>query len=258
MSILAEVAAQGMVVEIRNLHIASGGGASADFQSIRCPREGRSLTLEECMGCSEHADVVRSAGGRGAFVSCRAAYGGALEVSGAAGSASAAERTPVFAVMTSRVIAVRPDVSLEALADLLLERNIGGAPVVDEEGRPLGIISKTDLIREHQANGDTGVALAPGHQLGRGHYRVEAGRGFHAESLPHATVADAMTRSAFTVSESAPVSQAAALMAFEGVHRIPVVDDAGRVSGVITTLDVLRWLAQQEGYLAPPRAGPAR
>ena len=51
---------------------------------------------------------------------------------------------------------------------------------------------------------------------------------------------------------------AAALMAFEGVHRIPVVDDAGRVSGVITTLDVLRWLAQEEGYLAPRGAGAPR
>ena len=47
-------------------------------------------------------------------------------------------------------------------------------------------------------------------------------------------------------------------MAFEGVHGIPVVDDAGRVSGVITTLDVLRWLAQEEGYLAPRGAGAPR
>jgi CBS domain-containing protein len=163
---------------------------------------------------------------------------------------SLADRTPVSAVMTTRVLAVRPDVSLEALADLLLDRGIGGTPVVDEEGRPIGVVSKTDLVRERLVTGDTGEAVAPGWQPSRGHFRVEMTSGFHVEALPNALVADVMTPTAFTLSEDAPLAQAAALMAFEGVHRVPVVSDDGRVAGIVTGLDVLRWMAQQAGYLS--------
>jgi CBS domain-containing protein len=163
---------------------------------------------------------------------------------------SLADRTPVSAVMTTRVLAVRPDVSLDALAHLLLDRGIGGAPVVDEEGRPIGVVSKTDLVRERLVTGDTGEGVAPGWQPSRGDFRFETASGFHVEAVPHALVADVMTPAAFTLSEGAPLAQAAALMAFEGVHRVPVVCDEGRVAGMVTSLDVLRWMAQQAGYLS--------
>jgi CBS-domain-containing membrane protein len=55
----------------------------------------------------------------------------------------------------------------------------------------------------------------------------------------------------FCLSEAASISQAAALMAFESVHRIPIVDKRGRIMGVVSTLDILRWMARREGYLIP-------
>jgi len=67
--------------------------------------------------------------------------------------------------------------------------------------------------------------------------------------LPTGTAADVMSPSPLTLSERASISEAAALMAFEGVHRVPVLSVAGRVIGVVTPLDVLRWMAQQDGYL---------
>jgi CBS domain-containing protein len=156
--------------------------------------------------------------------------------------------------MTRRVLAVRPDVSLEALTGLFLDRDIGGAPVVDDGGRPIGVVSKTDLLRVQRDSGDTREAVASGRQPSRGQLRVELGPGFHAEALPR-VVAEAMTRAAYTISENAPLTHAAALMAFEGVHRVPVVSEDGRVAGMVTAIDILRWLAQQDGYLVPAGAG---
>ena len=52
----------------------------------------------------------------------------------------------------------------------------------------------------------------------------------------------------FTLEENDPVSRAAAVMAVEGVHHLPIIADHGRVVGLISTLDVSRWLARQAGY----------
>ena len=57
-----------------------------------------------------------------------------------------------------------------------------------------------------------------------------------------------------SVHESCNIGQAAALMAFEGVHRLPVVGDLGEVVGILSSLDVLRWFGRRSGYLIPNRA----
>jgi len=53
----------------------------------------------------------------------------------------------------------------------------------------------------------------------------------------------------FSLPESATLSRAAAVMAYEGVHQIPVVASDGTIVGLISALDVARWLAQHDGYL---------
>jgi CBS domain-containing protein len=159
------------------------------------------------------------------------------------------DHTPVSAVMTSDVFAVRADVSLEALTDVLLERGIGGAPVVDEEGRPVGVVSKTDLLDQRFVTGDTGEAMARGRQVSRGHYRVQLGPGVHAEALPYDSVADAMTRAAITLTENDPVARAAAIMVTQGIHRVLVVSDDGKLSGIVTGSDIMRWVAQRARHL---------
>jgi len=129
-----------------------------------------------------------------------------------------ADRTPVRAIMTGHVKCVRPDTELAEVCDLLTTESISGAPVVDEAGHAIGIISRTDLI--------------------------------HRELLPPgATVDDLMMPMAFTLPEHASVAQAAALMAYEGVHRLPVLDTAGAVIGIVSALDIARWVARHDGYL---------
>jgi len=132
---------------------------------------------------------------------------------------SAADRVRVSAVMSRDVVCVREGVSLYVLTALFLERGISGAPVVDAEGFPLGVVSKTDLVRN----------------------TYEGGLG--------TMVSDIMTPLTFKLREHAALSQAAALMAYEGVHRVPVVSDEGRVVGILSSIDVMRWLALDGGYL---------
>jgi CBS-domain-containing membrane protein len=130
-----------------------------------------------------------------------------------------ADMTPISEIMAKDVVAVRPELRVEDLEELLLARGISGAPVIDDAGKPIGMVSKTDLLhRKREPDGD------------------------------ETRVRDIMMSTAFCLSESESIAKAAGLMAFEGVHRVPVVGQRGMVTGVVSPLDVMRWLARQHGY----------
>ena len=120
---------------------------------------------------------------------------------------------PISSIMTRKVICARPEMDASLLRARLVERGVSGAPVVDDWGRVLGVVSKTDLV-EHEVTSERGKR----------------------------TVADIMMPMVFTLPPEAPIGQAAALMAYEGVHRVVVVDHKGCVVGLVSTLDIARWL----------------
>ena len=135
-----------------------------------------------------------------------------------------AEEIAVADVMSQDVLCVPAEMTLDTLAGLLLERGLGTAPVIDARGRLIGMVTTTDLAR---------AAWDP-------ELRGRA-----------TTVADVMMPFAFTLAGSATVARAAALMSYEGVGRIVVTQLDGRVAGVVSGMDVMRWLARQHGYVVP-------
>lgn len=236
-----------MLLEIRKLHVLSGDGQTADVRRVLCPARTWTVTLEQCLACQDSGGgVVRDPAARIDYASCNHAGEARPE-----GAGDLADRTPMSALMRTQVFAVRPEVSLEAFTELLLDRGIGGAPVVDEDGRPVGVASKTDLLDDRFARGDTGEGIARGRHVDRGHFRVELGPGVHVEPSPYESVGDAMTRAAFTLPEDAPVARAAAIMAERGVHRVLVVAEDGKLSGIVTATDLMRWIAERAGELRP-------
>jgi CBS domain-containing protein len=122
-----------------------------------------------------------------------------------------ATATRIRDVMTPMVTCVTRDVPVHALTKLLLENAISGVPVVDQNGRPVGVVSKTDLI---------------------------------AQLPSDETVDDVMMPIAFTLRDTDSLAKAARLMAVEHVHRIPITDLDGRVCGIVTAFDVARWIVQ--------------
>lgn len=118
---------------------------------------------------------------------------------------------PVREVMTEPVVRIGPRAPVSEIRALFEAQQISGVPVIDENDRPVGVVSKIDL----------------------------------AGAAPELTAEDLMIPLPFSVRPDAPISQAAALMAYEGVHRLPVVAEDGTVTGMITTLDIVRWLASR-------------
>ena len=134
-------------------------------------------------------------------------------------------------VMTSDVVTVRPETSLKDVAAVLTERKISGVPVVDGSGKVVGVVSEGDILfKERGPSERTGVLAWFADP-----YDVE-----EQLKLAARTAAEAMTAPAKTIAPWRLVSSAAAAMLDEGVNRLPVVDDEGRLVGIVTRADLVR------------------
>jgi CBS-domain-containing membrane protein len=135
--------------------------------------------------------------------------------------------TTVKNVMSSSVVAVRENADFKAMVTAMRSRRISAFPVIDSFSRVLGVVSEADLLLK-----ETVPALP------QGAIRL-AWRLKDRSKAAGVTAAEVMTKPAVTIDEDAPVAAAARLMQSRKVKRLPVVDDNGRLRGIITRTDVL-------------------
>ena len=146
-------------------------------------------------------------------------------------------------VMDSSPASVSIDTKVEDVVRTLHDNELPGVPVLDGDGRLAGIVTEADLVLPddqgdlhlpHYINlfGGT-VFLEP---LGR--YEKRLRKAFAS------TAADMMTKDPDTVGPDASVKEAARLIHESGHNRLPVVEDDGRLVGVITRVDLLGALAR--------------
>jgi CBS domain-containing protein len=256
-------------LEVRVRRVASDGGTLATEMTVYCPFRREALPLKECTACEQCVGLSVDHTSRDWFLMCaRAALEPIDESSKPAPLPEAtdrASRTPVASIMNANVVCVRQDLAVDALAALLLARGISGAPVIDDDGRPVGVVSKTDLLRAKGApaaadDPDDGAGLALEVRSERG-VVVELGASAPVasgapSSGPRARVREIMTPIVFSLPSDASVARAAALMTYERVHRLPVVGPDGEVVGIVSAMDVLRWLAHGAGLLRRERPDP--
>lgn len=160
-----------------------------------------------------------------------------VEAAAAEGWLSRHPGRPVREIMTAAVVTFGGETSIEEATQAMLEGHFSGAPVVDAGGRPIGIVSKTDLLEAWHGH-VRGLSEASG--------GGPAGAG---DAVPTGVVVgDIMVPYLLAAQDSSPISLAAALMAYEGVHRLLVLDEKSTMVGIVSSLDVLRWLAQLSGF----------
>jgi len=178
--------------------------------------------------------------------------------------------------MTRNPITVREEVTVGALCDLLQERNINGAPVVDERGRLVGVVTQEDIIYGAMGHPDEPPAAGTGRPRGgdvvgqrtrkmvamlRQEGRLGAlppvpprpgERPFWSEEvrtpgpmqMPVRTI---MTSPAISAEEDTPVSDLCRVMWSLKIHRVPILKK-GRVTGLVSSMDLCK--AILEGKIA--------
>jgi CBS-domain-containing membrane protein len=142
-------------------------------------------------------------------------------------------------VMVRDVLTVKPDTSVVQAARLLVENDISALPVVDDEGRMVGIISEADLMRREEIG-------------------TEKRRPWWLEAMTPATtlanefakshgkcVGDLMSRQVVSASEDTPLAEIAAILERHQIKRVPITKD-GKVIGVVSRANIVQALASSK------------
>lgn len=143
--------------------------------------------------------------------------------------------SPVRDIMTTDVLTLGPDDGVEQAMRTLLERNIDAAPVVDDQGAVVGVLSNGDLIvQESEVHFPTVLTFLGGtFEFGHKHFEEELRRALGSK------VSDVMSTEPLVCADDDTIERAATLMHEHDVSRLPVVRD-GRLVGIISRNDVLR------------------
>jgi CBS domain-containing protein len=130
-------------------------------------------------------------------------------------------------VMSTHVVAVRANAPFKEMASRLREHRVSAFPVLDEDNRVIGVVSEADLLAKEALE-----YAAAGVMSGILHHREQA-------KASGVTAADLMTKPPVTIGPHEPVTHAARLMYARKVKRLPVVDDDGKLVGIVSRADVL-------------------
>jgi CBS domain-containing protein len=145
-------------------------------------------------------------------------------------------------VMTPNPVSVREELNVHEAVVFLTERRISAAPVINEAGRPVGVVSEADILRhnrehaEHlywlpQKEVDRELTLPTGEHL--------SGKSFEVEVPDVTRVKDIMNPVIYAVRRTTHIYEVVSQLVKRRIHRLFVVDEDNSLVGVITTLDIL-------------------
>jgi CBS domain-containing protein len=140
-------------------------------------------------------------------------------------------------IMTREVITVSPETRVEELAHLLWENKISGAPVVDEKGNLLGVVTESDLIDQNKKiHIPTVAAILDSIIILENPHRLDA----EIRKMAGTRVRDIAAFKTITVKENTPLDEIASIMSRKRIHTLPVTDGEGNLVGVIGKSDIIK------------------
>jgi CBS domain-containing protein len=136
-----------------------------------------------------------------------------------------ADYEPVRTLMSRELVCAKPDLDVAEVVHLMVKHRIGCIPVVDDRRRPIGVVTKFDVVeRLDTVMQETGNAKAP--------------------DLAVRTADEIMTPLALTLEEDDSILHAGEMMMSEETHHVLVVSGEGELVGVISCKDIVNWLVE--------------
>lgn len=141
-------------------------------------------------------------------------------------------------IMIKKVITIKSGATVEKAARILVKNNISGAPVVDDNGKMIGMISEKDLFKDLYPNfrdilRDIKFLLSKN----KIKYQIEKKKKIIVDNI--------MTEKIITINENDSLLKAGSLMLTERIHRIPVTRN-GRLVGIVSRRDIFRKLLKAD------------
>jgi len=147
-------------------------------------------------------------------------------------------------LMKPNPVSIRDDACVREAIVLLTTKGFSAAPVIDKAGRPVGVLSRSDILVHDREKVD--YLRTHGEFFNEPDVETPDGEklksGFQVENVDKTRVRDLMTPAVFSVTPDAPADKVVKEMLALRVHRLFVVDSNGVLVGVVSALDVLRHL----------------
>ena len=141
-------------------------------------------------------------------------------------------------IMIAEVVCVREDMTLQQLAQQLQEHDITGAPVLDETGTLVGVVSAMDIILKNETLAERPVTDSDYHK----ETNTEGGYlwdDFGLEDMGDRRVRDIMSPEVVTARPETPIEELAGIMYSHRIHRVIIVEE-DRLCGIVSTVDILK------------------
>lgn len=147
-------------------------------------------------------------------------------------------------VMVSHVVAVKPETSVAEAAKLMSEKDVSALPVVDQEGRLVGIVSEADLIQREEIGTDIHrpwwvEAMMPAATLAAEFAKSHGKR-----------VAEVMSENVITATEDTPLAEIAGILERKRIKRVPIMRD-GHLVGIVSRANLIQALASSTSAPQP-------
>jgi Mg/Co/Ni transporter MgtE len=144
-------------------------------------------------------------------------------------------------IMTKKVVTVSPEMDIHRLAELFMKKNISGAPVVDKNGKLLGVVKEESVIfQDKKVHLPTFINLAFGFlALGTARYNEEI------KKITASKVSSIMEKDMVTINSNTEIEDVATLMIEKEIYYLPVVDK-DKLVGVITKKDIVCAIAKEK------------
>ncbi|MGE0868996.1 MAG: HPP family protein [Kofleriaceae bacterium] len=136
------------------------------------------------------------------------------------------DRLWVRAIMSKDLVCGRSDLAVETIVQLMVTHEIGCLPIVDRDLHIVGVVTKSDLVKQLDVMPREGSMLSHSYTAG-----------------------DVMSSSPITLDERATISEAAAAMMRYGTHHVLVTSETRTLAGVVSAKDIVNWVAEHDGLL---------
>ncbi len=140
------------------------------------------------------------------------------------------KKIPVRDVMTKRVVTAKKNTEIKEVAGLLSENRISGMPVVDDNGKVIGVVSEADILVAAGIKRENRLKDILRYLSGETVTPVKKGT----------TAGEVMTSPVITIGPDADIREAARIIDKKRIKRLPVVDSEGRLLGIISRADIIR------------------
>ncbi|MBI4223066.1 MAG: CBS domain-containing protein [Planctomycetes bacterium] len=143
-------------------------------------------------------------------------------------------------LMTEKVVCVHPDTPIHTLIKILIKNHINGAPVVDKDGKLVGVVSKTDIVEydEKTSKKQSQSSKKSFYSDTNGKLKKAFDKISKVKTFGKTMVKNIMTSRIITAQSDDTIDRLARIMYDKKIHRI-IIQDKGPVVGVVSTLDIL-------------------